>query len=208
MAIRLQKGQTIQLEKSQYNLSKVTLGLGWRVNENKGFLAGLFGSTAEYDLDAIAFLLNKDGKVQHLGNRLDGGDVVFFNNLKHFSGSVWSCGDNLVGGTGESEDEQIVCLLNKVPEWCERILFLVSIYQGQERKQSFGNVKNAYIRAVDGNGVEMARYELSDEEGAADAQSVIFAELYRRNGGWKLRAIGEPRKTASFIDILKDYLYE
>lgn len=206
MAIRLQKGQTINLEKSRYDLSKVTIGLGWKVRA-KGFWSTLLSGGEDYDLDAIAFLLDANGRVPSLGNRLIDGDVVFFNSLRHPSGTVWSCGDNLVGGDGVSDDEQIVCLLNKVPSRYEKILFIVSIYQGLKRHQSFGNVESAYIRAVDAKGVEMARYELSKESDAANAQSVIFAELYRRDGGWKLRAIGEPRRTAGFVDVLKDYIY-
>lgn len=206
MAIRLKKGQAIVLAKEQYDLSKVTIGLGWKVREPSVW-GKLFGSKEEYDLDAIAFLLNAEGKVADLGNRLVGGDVVFFNSKRHPSGAVWSCGDNLTGGTGESDDEQIVCLLDNVPARIQRILFLVSIYEGQKRKQQFGNVRGAYIRAVDAKGCEMARYELSTEASAADAQSVIFAELHRNGSSWKLRAIGEPRRTASFVDVLlKDYV--
>ena len=202
---KLKKGQTIVLEKKAFDLSKVTIGLGWKVRE-KGFLSKLFGGGEEYDLDAIAFLLDADDKVANLGKKLVGGDVVFFNNLKHPSGTVWSCGDNLVGGDGASDDEQIVCLLDQVPAQYAKILFLVSIYEGQKRGQRFGEVDGAYIRAVDAKGKELARYELSGEDGASDAQTVVFAELYRRGDDWKFRAIGTPRKTASFVDVLKDYI--
>lgn len=150
--------------------------------------------------------MDKNGKVANLGNRLLGGDVVFFNSPRHYSKSVWSCGDNLVGGDGESDDEQIVCLLDMVPDRYQSILFIVTIYQGIKRNQTFGNVENAYIRAVDAKGVEIARYELSQETDASEAQSVIFAELYRHNNGWKFQAIGTPKRTEGFVDVLKDYV--
>ena len=69
MAITLAKGQGLSLEKSQHNLSLVTIGLGWDIAEKKtGFLGGLFGSqSAEYDLDVVAFLCDADGKVRDLG---------------------------------------------------------------------------------------------------------------------------------------------
>lgn len=209
MAIRLEKGQTINLEKKVNDLSKVTIGLGWKIREKKkGLLASLFGGgdDEEYDLDAIAFMLGADGKVASLGNRLVGGDVVFFNSKRHPSGTVWSCGDNLVGGDGNSDDEQIVCLLDNVPWQYQRIVFVVSIYKGMEKGQCFGEVEGAYIRAVDAKGREMARYSLSGETAAANAQSVIFAELYRHGDNWKFRALGEPRSCASFVDVLKEYL--
>ena len=212
MAIILNKHQSIDLAKknTDFDFSKVTIGLGWKVREKKkGFLAKLFGGggdEAEYDLDAIAFLLDANGKCVNLGNRLVGGDVVFFNSQKHPSGTVWSCGDNLVGGDGASDDEQIVCLLDKVPPRYAKILFLVSIYQGQQRGQRFGEVDGAYIRAVDARGKEIARYNLSKADSADDAQSVIFAELYRKGSDWAFRSIAEPRRTASFVDVLQDYV--
>ncbi len=205
---KLQKGQTIVLEKKAFDLSKVTIGLGWKIRE-KGFFEKLFGGGGEeYDLDAIAFLLDEHDKIISLGNRLVGGDVVFYNSQKHPSGAVWSCGDNLVGGDGASDDEQIVCLLDKVPSRYAKILFLVSIYEGRQRKQRFGEVCGAYIRAVDAKGREIARYELSEQDGAADAQTVVFAELYRHGNDWKFRAIGTPHRTSAFVDVLKDYVMQ
>ncbi len=209
MAIQLQKGQTINLEKKVNDLSKVTIGLGWKIREKpKGFWATIFGNGdgSDYDLDAIAILLDEQDKLINFGNRLIGGDVVFFNSKRHPSGTVWSCGDNLVGGDGSSDDEQIVCLLDQVPSQYKKIVFLVSIYQGQQKNQRFGEVEGAYIRAVDARGRELARFSLSNDPAAADAQTVIFAELYRHEGDWKFRAIGEARKTMSFVDVLPAYL--
>lgn len=209
MAIRLEKGQTINLEKKTNDLSKVTIGLGWKVREKKkGFFASIFGGgdNSEYDLDAIAFLLNGEGKVASFGDRLVGGDVVFFNSKRHPSGAIWSCGDNLTGGDGASDDEQIVCLLDRMPARYQRIVFLVSIYKGKEKGQRFGEVEGAYIRAVDAKGREMARYSLSNDPSAADAQAVVFAELYRHGEDWKFRAVGSPRRCGTFVDVLKEYV--
>ena len=141
MAINLQKGQTINLAKDQFDLSRVTIGLGWDVKK-KGFLASLFSDSNDYDLDAIAFLLDKDGKVARLGNRLNGGDVVFYNNLRHFSGNVYHTGDNRTG-EGDGDDEQIVVKLNQIGEEYAKIVFIVSIYQGRQKRQDFGQIENA-----------------------------------------------------------------
>ena len=208
MGKNLQKGQTINLEKSQYDLSKVTLGLGWDVKKQGGFFGGLFGGKKddEYDLDAIAFLLDANGKVVTPGNnKLVGGDVVFFNNLRHPSGCVYHTGDNLTG-EGDGDDEQIVVLLDSLPAAYSKIVFLVSIYQGARKGQNFGKIENAFIRAVDNKGKEMARYDLSEDASFANMRSMVFAELYRRGGDWKFRAIGTPYETDSFVDILRNYL--
>ena len=208
MAINLQKGQTINLRKEECDLSKVTIGLGWHVKEaKKGFLGSVFGAKeADYDLDAIAFLMDDQDKVRNLGNKLVGGDVVFFNNKKHPSGTVWSSGDNLVGGTGDADCEQIVCLLTKVPQQYAKILFIVSIYQGIQKNQSFGNVEKAYIRAVDAKGKELARFDLSSEPSFANKRSMVFAEMYRYGEEWKFRALGDAEETDTFVEILKRYI--
>ncbi len=208
MAINLKKGQTINLEKDVYDLSSVTVGLGWDVKEQKkGLFTSLFSGEkkeADYDLDAIAFLLDVNGKVAKLGDRkLVGGDVIFFNNLRHSSGNIWHTGDNLTG-EGEGDDEQIIVKLSKLDACYDKIVILVSIYKGNERGQDFGQVENAFIRAVDAKGQEMLRYDLSNEEKYDGMRSMIFGEFYRRNGGWKFRAIGTPYQTDNFVTILRE----
>ena len=76
MAISLQKGQKIDLTKTNPGLSKITVGLGWDVNKYDG------GS--EFDLDASAFLLGASGKAEN------DSDFIFYGNQKHPSGSVES----------------------------------------------------------------------------------------------------------------------
>jgi stress response protein SCP2 len=211
MAINLQKGQTINLEKDEFDLSTVTIGLGWDVKEERGgggLLSKLFGggggAEADFDLDAIAFMLDAQGKVANIGDqKLVGGDVIFFNNLRHAGGNVYHTGDNRTGA-GEGDDEQIVVKLNTLEPEYDRIVFLVSIYHGAENNQHFGKIQNAFIRAADAGGKEMCRYELSRDESFDGQRSMLFGELYRRNGGWKFRAIGTPYETDRFVDILRD----
>lgn len=205
MAINLQKGQTISLEKQSDHLSQITIGLGWKI-QKKGFLAGLTGGKSEYDLDAIAFVLNEQGEVTQLGEKLVGGDVVFFNNLRHPSGEIYHSGDNRVGGTGATDDEQIVVRLGTIPARYHRVLFLVQIYQGVRNHQHFGKIESAYMRAVDANGTELARYDL-DTGSACDGKCVmVFGEVYRQAGGWQFRALGEGHATDNFVDILKSHV--
>lgn len=205
MAINLQKGQTISLEKETNDLSQITIGLGWKIKK-KGFLSGLFGGGPEFDLDAIAFVLDERGKITQLGERLTGGDVVFFNNLRHPSGEIYHTGDNRVGGSGSNDDEQIVVRLNTVPPRYHKVLFLVQIYQGIKNNQSFGQVENAYIRAVDAKNKEIARYNLDADPTYNGKCIMVFGEVYRQGGGWKFRALGEGHSTDNFVEILKSHL--
>jgi tellurium resistance protein TerD len=220
--INLQKGQTIDLRKSDkgdvYDLSRVTIGLGWDVRqEKKGFFGSLFGSKeAEYDLDAVAFLLDSNGKVANLGRTVQKGsqqvglhesDVIFFNNLRHPSGHIWLTGDNRTGA-GDGDDEQIIALLDHLDARYERILFIVTIYQGRTNNQHFSMIDNAFIRAVDAKGKEIGKYSLSGDASLTGMCCMEFAEMYRKDGSWKFRAIGNPSPTDSFVEILQRHIYK
>ena len=174
MAISLQKGQKVDLTKGNPSLKKILIGLGWDTNKYDGGF--------DFDLDAAAFLLGANGKV----NSDD--DFVFYNNLKHKSGSVEHMGDNLTGA-GEGDDEEIKVDLSKVPANVEKIDFTVTIYDADARKQKFGQVENAYIRVVDDEtGKELIRYDLGEDFSVETA--VVVGEIYRNKGEWKFNAIG------------------
>lgn len=225
MAINLQKGQTIDLRKndkgeSVYDLSSVTIGLGWDVRKKEsGFLSKLFGGgkEEEYDLDAIAFLLDDNGKVANLGKTVTNtsgrqvslyeGDVIFFNSMKHPSGQIWLTGDNRTG-VGDGDDEQIIVKLNSLDQKYQKILFVVSIYQGKQNNQHFSMVENAFIRAIDAKGIEITKYSLSGDATLNGMCSMVFAEAYRKDSEWKFRALGNPHPTDNFVEILKDYTYK
>jgi len=202
VAINLEKGQTIKLDKSTNDLTKMTIGLGWKIKSKKGFFAKLTGG-AEYDLDAIAIALDANDRIQKSGDRqLRGSDVIFFNNLRHDSGAIVHSGDNLVGGSGVQDDEQIVVHLDRLPAYIHRIVFVVTIYEGIQKKQHLGEVEKAFMRAVDGKGREIARYNLAEDAAYSQMCSVIFGELYRKDNVWKFRAIGDAHREDSFLHLL------
>ncbi|NIG56571.1 TerD family protein [Chitinophaga sp. Cy-1792] len=226
MAISLVKGQTIDLRKNdsgeEYDLSLVTIGLGWDVRQKPatgGFIGKLFGGgqkEEEYDLDAVAFLLDANGKVANLGRSVtsrDGrtiglyeGDVIFFNSMRHPSGHIWLTGDNRTGA-GDGDDEQIIVKLNELDQRYQKILFLVTIYNGRSNNQHFGMIENAFIRAVDRKGKEIAKFNLSGDATYNGMCSMTFAEIYRKDGAWKFRAIGDPHHSDSFVEELKKLAY-
>ncbi|HBZ4102076.1 TPA: TerD family protein, partial [Klebsiella pneumoniae] len=88
----------------------------------------------------------------------------------------------------------------------EKIVFIVQIYNGEKLQQHFGKVQNAFIRAVDGKNVEMARFDLSGGVAFNGQRSMVFAELVRESSGWKLNAIGEPSTSDSFVSHLRNYI--
>jgi tellurium resistance protein TerD len=174
MSISLQKGQKIDLTKSNPDLVNVMVGLGWDTNKYYG------GS--DFDLDASAFLLGENGKAA------EDSDFIFFNNKDHPSGAVIHTGDNLTG-QGDGDDEKIKVNLSKIPDSIAKIAFTVTIYEAESRKQNFGQVSNAFIRIInEDTNEELIRYDLGEDFSIETA--IIAAELYRNGNEWKFNAIG------------------
>ncbi len=174
MSVSLSKGGNVSLTKQAPNLTAVAVGLGWDIRSTTG---------TDFDLDASALGLDTGKKI------LSDKHFVFFNNLSSPDGSIVHTGDNLTG-EGEGDDEIINVNLAAVPPEVDSIVFPVSIYDADARSQSFGQVRNAYIRVVDAsNGTELARYDLSED--ASTETAMVFGELYRNGAEWKFRATGQ-----------------
>ena len=174
MAISLQKGQNVSLSKQAPGLKKARFGLGWDLRKTDG---------AAFDLDASAFVLDANGKV------LSDGHFVFYNNAKDPSGAVTHLGDNRTG-EGVGDDEVIDVEIGLMAPNAAKVTFIVTIHDAEARKQNFGQVANAYIRALNADGdQEIARYDLSED--ASVETAMTFGELYRHNGEWKFKAIGQ-----------------
>ena len=187
MGVTLAKGGNVSLAKVAPNLDEATVGLGWDVRTTTGL---------DFDLDASALMLGTNGKV------LSDGHFVFYNQLTSPDGTVRHTGDNRTG-EGDGDDESIEIDLRSVPANVDKIVFAVSIHDAEARRQSFGQVVNAFIRVVDATtGSELARYDLSED--ASTETAMIFGELYRHNGEWKFRAIGQGY-ASGLAGIAKDF---
>lgn len=173
--VRLNKGERVTLEKeNNQKLEKIIVGLGWDANK--------FDNEDKFDLDASVFLLTSVGKVH------SDDDFIFYNQKVHPSGSVIHSGDNRTG-SGDGDDETIKIDLTKIPEYCEKLAFVVTIDEAIKRMQNFGMVSNAYIHIVDEEtGNEIARYDLSEDFSTETA--IIIGEIYRHNEQWKFKAVG------------------
>ncbi|GAQ52324.1 TerD family protein [Streptomyces acidiscabies] len=174
MGVTLSKGGNVSLSKEAPGLTAVVIGLGWDVRTTTG---------TDYDLDASALLLDANGKVASDAH------FIFYNNLTSPDGSVEHTGDNLTG-EGDGDDETIKINLTGVPASIDKVVFPVSIHDADNRGQSFGQVRNAYIRVVNqAGGQEIARYDLSED--ASTETAMVFGELYRHGAEWKFRAVGQ-----------------
>lgn len=187
MAVSLSKGGNVSLTKEAPGLTAVLVGLGWDARTTTG---------NDFDLDASAIMLTAEGKV------LSDSHFVFFNNRTSPDGSVEHTGDNTTG-EGDGDDEALKVNLAGVPAEVARVVFPVSIYDAESRGQSFGQVRNAYIRIVNqAGGAEIARYDLSED--ASTETAMVFGELYRNGSEWKFRAVGQGY-ASGLAGIAKDF---
>ncbi|MGH9223160.1 MAG: TerD family protein [Acidimicrobiales bacterium] len=174
MGVSLSKGGNVSLSKSEPGLKRILIGLGWDTRETAG---------ADFDLDASLFMIGAGGRVR------SDQDFIFYNNLRSADGSVEHTGDNLTG-VGEGDDESIKVSLDGVPGEVEKLAVTVTIHDADARRQSFGQVSNAFIRVVnEDTGNEIVRYDLSED--ASTETAMIFGEVYRHAGEWKFRAVGQ-----------------
>ena len=174
MAVTLSKGQNVSLSKTDPLLKHILIGLGWDARSSDG---------QDFDLDASVFMTTDNGKVP------SDDYFVFYNQLKSPCGSVQHTGDNLTGD-GDGDDESVIVELEKVPANIKSLFVTVTIHDAETRRQNFGQVSNAFVRLVNHEtGQEVLRFDLSEDSSTETA--MVFGEVYRHNGDWKFRAIGQ-----------------
>lgn len=176
MAISLKKGQRISLAKVAPSLVAGFIGLGWDTNATD--------TGGDFDLDVSLFLVGANEKL------VSEKHFIFYNNLisPDPDQSVKLLGDNRTG-EGEGDDEGLIVDLRKIPSDIAKIVITVTIYDADKRHQNFGQVTNAYIRLVDvQTKEEILRYDLTEDFSVETA--VIMAELYNKDGEWRINAVG------------------
>ena len=203
MAINLVKGENRVLD-----MNKFHVGLGWDVNED--------ASQFDFDLDVAAFMVGSNKKIltddylvfYNSDNRVKPNDLSRIVPASNWSNndelrtksrpvdpelSVIGSIDDEDGKTSEDGDDEIMDIdLSKVRSDVQEIIITVSIYEYQKRRQNFGQVERAYVRLYkpgnDAEGREDYRYDLTED--FSTCASVEFCRLYRRNGEWKVQALG------------------
>lgn len=185
--INLTKGENHVIDK---NTQTSIVGLGWDSNTKGG---------AAFDLDASVIMLDANGKLT------SDDDVIYFNHKTHSSKAVCHSGDNLTGA-GDGDDETIKIDFSKMPANIARLVVVINIYDAANRKQNFGQVNNAFVRLVDttnGKNEEQLRFDLTEDY--SGFTGIRMADIYRHNGEWKMKAIGEGAKVASLNDFISQF---
>ncbi|MBT2493660.1 TerD family protein [Streptomyces sp. ISL-96] len=125
-------------------------------------------------VDASALLLDANGKVR------GDADLVFYNQPQHPSGTARHLGTNEANG---QLAEWLEIDLPRVEPEVQRVLIAGSCDGGV-----FGSVPGLYVQVLTGAGVPVTLYAVND---ATTEAAFVIGEFYRRDGGWKFRAVGQ-----------------
>ncbi|MGW3337395.1 TerD family protein [Streptomyces sp. NPDC001009] len=159
----LAKGANATLAALSESVDSVVVGLDWT------------SPTGEGDADVSVLLLDADGKVR------SDADFYFYNNPVAPDGSVQLLGKT---PTGEGSQDRIGFDLTAIPDEVARIVVAASRYEGAH----FGELENLRLTLTDGSGTDLVGFAIAD---AGPMSAFIFGELYRRDGAWKFRAVGQ-----------------
>ncbi len=183
MAISLQKGQRISLDKEAKGIEKLCVGVNWGAIEKKS----LFGRKSQeaVDLDATAALFSENKQLL---------DVVYFGQLGSKCGSIRHSGDDRVGDTGGDDglDNEVISVdLSRVPTTVQQIVFLLNSFRGQD----FGVIPFASIRIYEGTPTQVktiiATFDIANDATFKGKVSMVMGKLYRHGAEWKFTTFGD-----------------
>ncbi|RKN08415.1 TerD family protein [Streptomyces radicis] len=155
-------------------MSQLAKGANAPLTDGAPVVAELHCSGAPVDLSAL--LLDAAGKVR------SDADMVFFNQPEAEEGAVRHTPKG-----GAALPERVVVETAALPADVDRVV-LVGSCDPEDESRTFAEVGALTLRAAHGAGesVEFAVPPLTAGERAA-----VLVELYRRGGGWKIRAVGQ-----------------
>lgn len=212
MAIRLEKGQRINLEKS--NGSKLTdfcVGCNWGAIVSGGFL-GLGKSVHDVDLDLSCVMVDAEGNlVDHIYSPLYRPDFLSRYGMPQgktssTDGALRHSGDDLKGdqsGDDGLDNEIITVDLSRVSPNVNQIFFFLN----NCGKEDFSQIPYASIRMYEGTPSRVkevfASYDVAAEPRYKGMTALIMGKLYRRNGEWKFSAIGDAYPDPNLCETIR-----
>jgi len=185
MAINLEKGQRINLEKSNgTKLQHICVGINWGAIVKKTLL----GTTKKEPVDLDASCAVYDENKNHI-------DSVNFRKLISNDSAIKHSGDDLTGdldGDDGLDNEVITLDLSRISPNAAYIGFFVNSFRGQD----FKDIPFASIRIYEGTPTkvneEFARYDIANDATFSGNVTMVLGVFYKRNNEWKFNAIGTP----------------
>lgn len=221
MAIRLEKGQRINLEKETgAKLTSFCVGCNWGAIVKKSFF-GLMSSNVDVDLDLSCLMFDSEGKpIDHIYSPLyrfgDKNIGLPNGKLDSLDRALHHTGDDLQGdqnGDDGLDNEIITVDLTKVSHQTNSIVFFLNIYNNNEFSGDFSEIPYASIRMYEGTATKVksvfAQYDVATKENCRGMRALVMGKLYRRNGDWKFAAIGDAFEDRTIVHtisrVMKDY---
>ncbi|MDE6329309.1 MAG: TerD family protein [Muribaculaceae bacterium] len=201
MAIRLEKGQRINLEKGNgAKLKEFCVGCNWGAIVTSGGFLGLGKKVTDVDLDLSCVMVDANGNlVDHIYSPLYRHDFLGRygmppGKVDSVNGALHHSGDDLKGdlnGDDGLDNEIITVNLDRVSPNVDQIFFFLN----NCGREDFSQIPYASIRMYEGTPTRVkevfASYNVAAEQRYAGMTALIMGKLYRRNGEWKFSAIGD-----------------
>lgn len=168
MVQSLQKGANISLTKIAPHCNEIIIAIKWLKQPN---------DDTEFDIDGSAFMLAETNKI-----RTDA-DFIFYNQPKSANNSI------VLINAQEPNVQFFKIALNRIETTVAKVSFVLTLHEAKERQQNFGMLQSIVVKVLNfSNKEELTSYILTDIE---IETALILAELYRYNGEWKIKAIGQ-----------------
>jgi tellurium resistance protein TerD len=167
----MKRGANVALTREVPSLSRAVIGVRW----NAG---------GEYVLDenlVMATLL-----CDSANHVISPEHFVFFNQLTSPDLSVAQT-ESALGG----DKEQVEIDLATVPAQVNRIVVAAYLNEGPGPRRTLGQLRALEVRVVNGaDGAELLRSE-DLAPGLSSETALTLAEMYRHDGGWKFKVLGQ-----------------
>ena len=223
MAINLEKGQRINLEKADGSkLVNFCVGCNWGaiVKPRSGLFGAIMGgnTATAVDLDLSCVLIDGDGNAcDHIYSPLYKKEFLSKYGLPEGKldaqgGALHHSGDDLEGDKGGDDglDNEIITVdLSRVDQQVQQIFFFLN----NVGKEDFSQIPYASIRMYEGTPKKVnqifATYNVASDPQFVGKHALIMGKLYRHNGAWKFNAIGDAFEDSNFAitfgRIVQDY---
>ncbi|MEU4093339.1 TerD family protein [Streptomyces sp. NPDC026673] len=159
----ISKGANIGLATLSEDTGSIQVALGWTDPSGTG------------EADVSVLLLNANGKVR------SDEDLYFYNNPASADGSVQVLGST---PTADGSEDRISLDLTAIPADIECIVVAAS----RTGSAPFGELEDLRLTLADATGEPLLHFSIKD---ASVETAFVFGEIYRRNGEWKFRAVGQ-----------------
>ncbi|WP_102273700.1 TerD family protein [Cytobacillus massiliigabonensis] len=158
------KGSRVELTKLDPNLKNVWVQIGWDPDES-------------LKIDASVFMVGADGKCP------DSKSIIFYGNPTAADHSI---NHSVLTGTAINID-QFDIDINRISSSIDKLVFTLTIDDGEKKGQTFSQMKNGFLKVVDKDSQnELYTYSLGS---FTVENAIVLAEVYRKGRDWKLSAL-------------------